>query len=276
MAKKTAVIPSLTKEEVKHICMGWENASKSGMGESVRGSFSQGLAGQTLELIFDDFNALTYVVELGEKISWSDNGKDFKDEYAQILELDTAPEIFIMNHLRAGTFPLENITLVIDVKTRLITLICAKLGNAHRPRDVERTFHFGFIKSNDSGIMNRHNYTTELVGKIIDWSYDNENQFIVKHLYMNNEHMVYLLLEAELKEKGLVEAAECDYIKIRENIYIMSWLEKGHQGMQGVALIDIKALHDVGSFFGININNILDNFTFAAHGKISDMGCQII
>ena len=88
--------------------------------------------------------------------------------------------------------------------------------------------------------------------------------------------MVYHIIQSERDEVGLVEAAECDYIKIRENVYVMSWLEKGHQGMQGVALIDLAAMHDVGSFFGISILDCLENYTFAADGQFSDLGKVII
>lgn len=277
MAKKTAKITPLSLEEVKNICSNCEKAGKSGIGEAVRGSFSEKLSGQILHLKFDDFVDLTYKIISGEEIIWSDSQSNEKREYAQILELDTAPGLFLVNHLRAGTFPLININLIVDLQTGLVTLIQVELGHSMRPRDVERTFHFGYIdRQNTAGSTERHGYTTDLVGKIVDWYYDYDNQFVVKHFYMNNEHMAYLLLESHIKEKGLLEAAECDYIKIRENVYIMTWLEKGHQGMQGVALMDFAALHDVCSFFGINIGNNLDSYTFAAWGKHSNIGRQII
>jgi len=279
MAKKTAVIDWLSREEVRLICEECikKGLPKGGIGETVRREFSEEFSGKTMEFIMDDMDNLTYRFISGEKISWSTDGITLKEEYAQILNLYTEPDIFLVNHLREGTFPLENITLIIDLKTSLITLVHAKLGDSRRPRDVEREFHFGYIKTPESkGTELRHAYTTDLVGKIIDWHYDYENKFVVKHLYMNNEHMAYLLLESHEKEKGLLEAAECDYIKVRDHIYIMSWLEKGHQGMQAVTVIDIRELIDIGSFFGININNKLDNYTFAAWGKFSDMGKQII
>jgi len=279
MAKKTAVITPLTRGEVKEICEECQKVGipKSGMGESVRGDFTEKLSGQTLCFAFDDHEDIVYRIHSGENIEWSVDNNDFTEEYAQILELDTDPGLFLLNHLRSFTFPLINMTLIIDTKTDLVTLIRAELGDSSRPRDVERTIHFGYIQRPGAvKIRARHKYTVDLVGKIINWHYDYENKFVVKHLYMNNEHMVYLLLEAEEKERGLLEAAECDYIKVRDNVYIMSWLEKGHQGMQAVTLMNTKELHDIGSFFGINIGNKLDNFTFAAWGEISDTGKQII
>ena len=62
----------------------------------------------------------------------------------------------------------------------------------------------------------------------------------------------------------------CDYVKIREDIYLMSWVETFGQGVQGSALIDMKNLHDVGSFFGVNREGTLDSHTFAAYGVLSD------
>ncbi len=279
MGKKTAVITPLTREEVNAICRKDQQAGipKSGIGEAVRRRFSEKLSGQTLHLVFDDFDGLTYRILSGETISWADGNGYLKKEDAQILELETAPGLFLINHLRGGTFPLLNITLILDMETKLATLIRAELGASRRPRDVERAFHFGCISREKAcDIPERHGYSTDLVGKIIDWHYDYENKFVVKHLYMNNEHMAYLLLESKIEERGLLEAAECDYIKIRDGVYLMSWLEKGHQGMQGAALMDINALQDVGIFFGINIHNRLDSYTFSAWGKFSDLGRQII
>lgn len=279
MGKKTAVITPLTREEVEKTCKDDQivGIPKSGIGEAVRKSFSEKLSGQTFNFKFDDFNDIKYKIISGEEIAWTQGNSNFIAEYAQILELDTATDLFLVNHLRSGTFPLVNVTLIIDLETSLVTLIKAELGASKRPRDVERSFHFGYIVHNNIvDVRKRHEFTTDLVGKIIDWHYDYENKFVVKHLYMNNEHMAYLLLEADEKEKGLLEAAECDYIKIRKNVYIMSWLEKGHQGMQGLVLMDIDALHDIGCFFGINISNKLDSYTLAAWGKYSDIGRQII
>lgn len=276
MAKKTAKNHALSREEVFAICKNWRQAKTKGIGESMRGPFSQKLNSELLKFVFDDHEELVYQFKSGEQICWSRDGKKFVDEYAQILELETVPGIYLVNHLRGGTFPLENITLIIDKVEGLVTLFHAFIGGAERPRDVERTIHFGFIQQNGVSHTNQHDFTNDLVGRMIDWHYDNDNQFVVKHIYVNNEHMVYLLLEADHKEKGLVEAAECDYVKVRDNVYIMSWLEKGHQGMQGTVVMDLEAMHDVGSFFGISILNSLDNYTFAADGEDSDLGRQIL
>ena len=279
MAKKTAKITPLTRDQVRDICFRDQKQGipKSGIGECVRGDFSEKISGKEFCLKFVDAEDIDYKIISGEKVSWKVGRNNFKEEYAQILELDSAPGLYLLNHIRGGTFPLQNVTLILDTTTNLATLILAELGDSARPRDVERNFYFASIKTeNGYSPLKKHNFSTDLVGKIIDWHYDFENEFVVKHLYANNEHMVYLLLEAKDVEKGLLEAAECDYIKIRDNVYVMSWLEKGHQGMQGVALMDISAMHDVGSFFGINIGNRLDSYTFAARGEFSDLGHQII
>ncbi len=266
----TAVIKELSREEVKALCKNTGAAGKSGIGVSMRSSFSEKLNGKKIELVFDDIPELLYEITNSNELFWS--GDNFSgSEYCQILELGTDGELFLVNHLRAGTFPLENISLVLDFKTGLCTIVRSRLGDAPRPRDVESTFHFGYIKNINPQSKNRHRYTDELVHKIIDWHYDNDNIFIVKHLYVSREHMVYYLCESDGSDKGLVEAAECSYIKIRDDIYIMSWLEKGHQGMQGTVLMDLKSMHDVGSFFGISIKNVLDSYTFEAMGEFSTL-----
>ena len=271
MAKKTARITDLTRDEVESLCRGWIRAKQNGIGESVRGEFSGKLNGRTFDLDFEGHPRMTYVVESGERIHWAEADGERQSEYAQILELGTKPGLFLINHLRSETFPLENCTLILDFETHLATLVLARLGDSRRPRDVERIFYFGYLRDPGKAldVQLKHEFTVDLVGKLIDWDYG--GGFVVKHMYISRDHMVYLLTESFEKEKGLVEAAECDYIKVRDNVYVVSWLEKGHQGMQGVVLMDLDSMHDVGSFFGISVLDTLDNYTFAANGRFTDV-----
>lgn len=276
MAKKTANNKELTREEVRLLCEGWSQAESAGMGHTLRGDFSNDLAGETLEISLHHGYRLTYRIDSGTRLRWSDQLTDNQPETAQILELHPGSGLFLINHLRSGTFPLENVTLIVDVRQGQVTVFVACLGASSRSRDVSRTISFGNLVDRAAPEAYPHHFSTDLVGQIIDWHYDRSNQFVVKHLYVNNEHMVYHIIRSDLDEIGLVEAAECDYIKVRENVYIMSWLEKGHQGMQGVVLIDLESMHDIGNFFGISINNCLENYTFAADGEFSDLGKVII
>ena len=266
----TAVITPLSRKKVREICRRDSLGTPGGIGESIRGNFSSGLDGQVLELLLDGPGKLRYEFLPGGRLRWS-GARRSGEEAAQILSLSSRPGLYLINHLRLETFPLENITLILDLETDLCTLILARLGGALRPRDVERTIHFGCILRNGHITEKRHGYSDELVRRIVDWHYDRRNEFTVKHLYISPEHMVYYLFRSPGPDRGLVETAECAYVKVREGVYIMSWLEKGHQGMQGVALMDMETMTDVGSFFGISIKDTLDNYTFAAFGEDSTL-----
>lgn len=61
-----------------------------------------------------------------------------------------------------------------------------------------------------------------------------------------------------------------NYVKIRDELFLFSFVEERQAGLQGLFLIDRKNLHDVGSFFGVG----RDHMTCAcvgAKGKLKDI-----
>jgi len=219
-------------------------------------------------LKFTDFKELTYRFEGAEALQWSEDGATFKEEYCQITEFLQDSNLFFVHHLRSYTFPLEAFTFVIDMENGLVTLVHASVGTFKRPREVDREFHFGTIEGFGSKDTPLHNFTEDMVGLIVDWFYDKEQTFIAKHFYVDHLRKFDRIIREGVTT--YYSAVTCDYIKIREGIYIMSWVETYGQGVQGTALIDMKHLHDVGSFFGINREGTLDSYSFAAYGILSD------
>jgi len=45
-------------------------------------------------------------------------------------------------------------------------------------------------------------------------------------------------------------------VKLRENVYIFSFVEERQTGVQGLFVIDLNDLHDMGCFYGYSTTNI--------------------
>ncbi len=45
-------------------------------------------------------------------------------------------------------------------------------------------------------------------------------------------------------------SSPCSYVKLREEAYIMSWVEETSAGGQGTVLINMNTMHDGGFMFG--------------------------
>ena len=60
-----------------------------------------------------------------------------------------------------------------------------------------------------------------------------------------------------------------DYVKLRDNMYIFSFIEERQIGTQGLFVIDLEHLHDMGCFYGYGEKNIT-SACIGAVGKRTD------
>lgn len=263
--------PDLTPDQIKEIC---ETCQKnglptSGLGAEIRHPFSAKLNGKEFTMKFGDFRDLTYRFLGPEELEWSDDGENFKKEYCQVSELNGVSNLFFVHHLRSFTFPLEAYIFAIDMNTGLVTLVYSTLGSFIRQREVDRTFHFGYIaEMHAEPPKELHGFTEDMCGTAIDWHYDTTGAFIVRHFYIDSTHKFDRLIVNG--KTTFYSAVSCDYVRINEKACIMTWIETYGQGVQGCALINMDTLEDVGSFFGVNYQGTLDSHTFAGQGAYHD------
>ena len=62
-----------------------------------------------------------------------------------------------------------------------------------------------------------------------------------------------------------------DYVKVRENMYIFSFVEERQPGLQMLLLIDMEKLHDIGSWFGVNEVRGMSSGCVGGRGYLADM-----
>lgn len=242
-----------------------EKYSQCGLAGLYTPPFTEKLVGKELKLVMDQGRNLTYKFLDKHSLTWTEEEEEHQEFY-QALELPGAEGLFLVQHYCKGSVPPTAHMLVLDFDNGLTTICEAHAGVPAAPREMDRAFCFGRMEGyEDTGI--RHGFTEELVGKSIYWTYHEEPLFRVKHIYTAPLYYTYQMTN---------DAGDCwvasnpaNYLKIRENVYVFSFVEERQAGTQGFFLINMENLHDVGSFFGIQAHG-MESCMVGAKGELSE------
>ena len=272
MSKATRMVRhwnKLTKEEIQKIVdeTSVEQYSMSNMqkGEYML-PFSDKLVGRAFTISFSEELFIKYSFSSQHNLSWSENNSTEAVEYYQALEL--RENVFLIHHLRKGTKPQQCVTLIINLNDSLVTAVMAQIGNYQSNREVQHQFLFGELAGEKITAPSLRNcFTDELIGKIIDWTYI-EGVFSARHIYISEDFYTYMFLNYN---NSWAASNPADYIKISDNLYLFTWLEERQAGIQGLCLMDLNTMHDVGSFFGINSEDKFECYTFGAKGTYGSL-----
>lgn len=174
-------------------------------------------------------------------------------------------EIYFANFLVPGYVRSRQVTLVADLKTGCATVCDATIGTPNSNIDVDHEFFFGRLEGEFEG-GELHGFTSELVGKAITWTYS-PKIISIKHIYNSNLYYTYM---AKTDAMGVWMACNpADYVKIRDNIFLFSFIEERQVGLQSLFLIDLNRMHDIGCFYGAGSGH-LTSACLGAIGEMSD------
>ena len=51
---------------------------------------------------------------------------------------------------------------------------------------------------------------------------------------------------------GYVWSSPCEYIKLRDDVYVMNWVEERWEGIMGCVAMNLRLMHDCGFSFGVS------------------------
>lgn len=214
----------------------------------------QELVGKAVDIICQDGLALAYKFVEDNTLLWRDEDGTHESFY-KAYPVPGHPEVFFIHHIRDNIQPITCIDLILDMEEQLATVIIAKLAvDSDYPRDVEHSIHFGWI----GGRKNKttHGFTKDLVGKAILWempSYTGKPP--IKHIYLSPMYYgIYMTRDDEC----YMTADPADYIKLKDNLYLISIIEKHRSGIQLTFTINTELIEDVVGHFGISAGNELD------------------
>lgn len=227
--------------------------------------FAEELTGKTIKLCLDHSGSYTYRFLNTHTLQWKHEVGEWREEYCEVLRAPGEDEIYLVQHYCKKSVPPRAHTLVLDLDTGLCTLCVAKVGKPASAREVQREFLFGILEGYEE-IGKRHEYTKELVGTSILWTYHEKEKVRVKHIYTAPLYYTYIMTTDD--NRCWVASNPADYVKINDHMYVFAFIEERQSGVQGFFLINNKTLHDIGSFFGVQAHG-MECCTFGAKGELT-------
>lgn len=154
----------------------------------------------------------------------------------------------------AGSIPASSVIAAIDLENGCATVIRSRFGGGHEPHDVVNRYHFGSVTG--EGITSvpsgRHGFTRELLGRSFTWSYS--RGVTSQHIYNAPNSCSWTIFtggEPGRGRGGFVWSAPCTYIRLREDVYIMTWVEEKWSGTMSSIAMNLRIMHDTGFYLYI-------------------------
>ncbi len=207
-----------------------------------------GLDGKTL-VFRGEGRVLCFGIDGGHKLRFSEDGGKEVQCYCNVKSMDE--EVYLVNFLVPGYIDSRQITLIADTKNGNATVCDAHFGTPYSNVDVDREFYFGKLDGDFPEEGPLHGFTNDLVGTAIEWDYGNLQ---IKHIYVSNLYYTYSHPGGE--HGAWMATNPADYIKIRDHLFLFSFVEERQHGLQAIFLIDTEKYHDIGCFYGVSADHV--------------------
>ncbi len=237
------------------------------------------LAGKSFHLCMDNGDEGTLFFLNGENVMWAPLGAPSRTDPYECAKVDE--DTYFVNIEMADYKPRTCITLILDLEQNLVTALFAPQGkNKKFPILVDNEFVFGAIKVDGQDLPEiRHGFTSDLVGTRIRWRYT--DTFAITHCYFDANYLRAPGPKADDHSERAEKArkrpydVKCRYVKIKENVYFISFIEDFSTrkdpfvGCNLAFCCDISRLHDVGRSYG-TWGGVDENYIFTAVGEWVD------
>jgi hypothetical protein len=210
------------------------------------------LAGKSFTLRMDDGFVVEYRVKSVNELDWRfENEETWHEESYRAFEC--GEQLVFFGHVCEGSEFGQCYLSAVDFSNGLATVIHSRQGNGYAWREVGYKVHFGVAEiagGAEPPAYLRHGFTTDLVGKAFTWNYAGGPEGITSmHVYSSPWGYSWTIFLPN-QEGGMLWSSPCCYIKLREEAYIMSWVEETSAGGQGTVLLNLNTMHDGGFMFG--------------------------
>lgn len=220
---------------------------------------SSWLAGKTFSLRYDHGPLMQYRIDSAEGLQWRQDGSGGWTE-ARYQAYEVAPGLFLFGHLLQGVPNHDGHIIAVDFHQGLVTCYNGFLNTPYFANEAGARTLFGVVEMD--GIQppqyRRHRHTTEMLGRCITYSY--APGLTSMHLY-STPHTVSWIIFTPDGHGGMEWSGPGDFVKIRDGIYFMYWLEEACNGTLGTVLLNLNIMHDAGiGYFcgtrGLNMSQI--------------------
>jgi hypothetical protein len=240
--------PKLTRAEVDAACAKKTSVfPPPGAGPQMAGNAlptTAWLAGKTFTLRYDDGPVMSYRVDNAETLHWkAEGGGDWIQARYQAWE--PAPGVINFGHLIEGAPDHDGHMIVADFDKGMVTCFHGHLNTPFFANEAGVKVRFGVIEMEGltPPTYDRHGFTDELLGRALTWNY--APGLTSMHLYTTLHSMSWIIF-TDTGAGGLEWSGPAAFVKIRDQLYYMYWLEEACNGTLGTIVINLRTLHDSG------------------------------
>jgi hypothetical protein len=252
----------------------WDKAKWAPLTEMAEGfsefrpPLTENLVGQKIEARChnvgapDDTFTFHHDFRDGGNLSWSilNGGRVVGTGAAEYEAFEMDEGLFYVHYLRRGMPKPEAVSFALDLRAGACTGAIGSLGLEPEPARARQTWFQGLIEGSGTTEIS-HVRTTDLVGRRVRYRYSSDD--VYDHIYLNENLFTWVCMSGA--EKGQADTDQCTCWKIREGIYLFSWLEK-LLGVEGMVLVNFTQLRSVGIQFALDqYSDELVNLTMGAY-----------
>ncbi len=257
----------LTRDQVNEIVEAHSTAfpvrtttgGAAGMGGANSLPASDYLAGKTFTLRYDNGPVMEYKVDSADQLNWRKDGQgDWTPARYQAYEV--APGLFLLGHLLQGAPNHDGHIIAVDFHQGLVTCYNGFLNTPYFANEAGARTLFGVLEMDgiQPPMYRRHARTTEMLGRCITYSY--APGLTSMHLYSTPNTVSWIIFTPD-GHGGMEWSGPGDFVKIRDGIYFMYWLEEACNGTLGTVLLNLNIMHDAGIGYncgsrGLNMSRI--------------------
>jgi hypothetical protein len=258
----------LTKEQVVQSIEqagSWSGAFGGAGKEARMYPLSDKLDGKSFSLAFDDGLTLEYQVIGNNELKFREKGApNWKTGRFEAFEVDA--NLIFFTHAIDDKFPDKIYLNVVDFDNGLATCMNSEiLVNESFPRMCVPTFHFGVINMPGiTPVSQRHGFSDGLMGTSFVWTY---NDSMVSQHYYSTPNSLYYAIMGTNGEAFLMWSTDAWYVKFRENVYLISWMESYSSGQNDTKIFNLNTMHDAGVCFGIPDGAPFEYNTFGSEAR---------
>jgi len=201
------------------------------------------LAGKALTLRYDDGPVMDYRFDDAETLNWRKNGGGWTKARYQAWE--PAPGVILFGHLLEGEPNHDGHMVVADFDHGLVTCFNGYLNTPYFANEAGVKTLFGVIEMEGVNPPQhlRHQFTDEMLGRAMTWSYG--PGLTSMHLY-STPHSVSWIIFTASGAGGMEWSGPGAFVKIRDGLYFLYWLEEACNGTLGTILVNMRTMHDAG------------------------------
>ena len=202
--------------------------------------------GFTMDIRFNTISELEYKLPCDDV--WH------KEKYSA-SEIDE--DLIFLGFYRTGSVPPENYIYAFDFKNGCATCLASTMGSKYELHDPVPHYHFGIMETEGVTPLRifRHGFTDELLGRGFTQTYSDDMSSV--HIYNAPRSYSWTIINnAEPgspanRAGGPVWSSPCEYVKLRDDVYIMSWVEQKWSGHMDTLFRNLRTARDGGFAYGL-------------------------